>query len=96
MLKLLTRISTQNTALPYFPQISGLKYGKKYNYRVMAENAAGVSDPSNTLGPMLADDTHGTFGSLFTNLEDIHHFKCCAFVITMVILFYLQLAPQWT
>uniref|UniRef100_A0A4W5NW22 Fibronectin type-III domain-containing protein n=1 Tax=Hucho hucho TaxID=62062 RepID=A0A4W5NW22_9TELE len=24
----------------------------------MAENAAGVSDPSNTLGPILADDTH--------------------------------------
>lgn len=39
--------------------MSGLKFGTKYNYRVFAENAAGVSDPSNTIGPLLADDTHG-------------------------------------
>ncbi|XP_010772394.1 titin-like, partial [Notothenia coriiceps] len=38
--------------------VSGLKYGKKYNYKVFAENAAGLSDPSNTIGPLLADDTH--------------------------------------
>lgn len=39
-------------------QVSGLKYGTKYNYRVFAENAAGVSDPSNIVGPLLADDPH--------------------------------------
>lgn len=39
--------------------MSGLKYGTKYNYRVFAENAAGLSDPSNTVGPLLADDPHG-------------------------------------
>ena len=39
--------------------MSGLKYGTKYNYRVFAENAAGVSDPSNVNGPLLADDPHG-------------------------------------
>lgn len=38
--------------------MSGLKYGTKYNYRVFAENAAGLSDPSNTIGPLLADDPH--------------------------------------
>lgn len=41
------------------PQVSGLKYGAKYNYRLFAENAAGVSEPSNVIGPMLADDLHG-------------------------------------
>lgn len=40
-------------------QVSGLKYGAKYNYRVFAENAAGVSEPSNIIGPLLADDLHG-------------------------------------
>ena len=39
--------------------MSGLKYGTSYNYRVFAENAAGVSDPSNIIGPLLADDLHG-------------------------------------
>lgn len=43
----------------FFLQVSGLKYGAKYNYRVFAENAAGISDPSNTIGPLLADDPHG-------------------------------------
>lgn len=38
--------------------MSGLKYGAKYNYRVFAENAAGLSDPSNIIGPLLADDPH--------------------------------------
>ncbi|CAG5962790.1 unnamed protein product, partial [Menidia menidia] len=38
--------------------VSGLKYGTKYNYKVFAENAAGVSDPSNIIGPLLADDMH--------------------------------------
>ncbi|XP_023260119.1 titin-like, partial [Seriola lalandi dorsalis] len=41
-----------------FYKVSGLKYGTKYNYRAFAENAAGVSDPSNLLGPLLADDLH--------------------------------------
>uniref|UniRef100_A0A3B5RET8 Uncharacterized protein n=1 Tax=Xiphophorus maculatus TaxID=8083 RepID=A0A3B5RET8_XIPMA len=45
------------TSLPVF-QVSGLKYGTKYNYRVFAENAAGVSEPSNVIGPLLADDPH--------------------------------------
>lgn len=31
----------------------------KYHYRVCAENAAGVSDPADKLGPLLADDCHG-------------------------------------
>lgn len=47
--------------LSFYPelQVSGLKYGTKYNYRVFAENAAGVSEPSNVVGPLLADDPHG-------------------------------------
>lgn len=45
--------------ISFFLQVSGLKYGTKYNYRVFAENAAGLSDPSNTIGPLLADDPHG-------------------------------------
>lgn len=40
-------------------QVSGLKYGSKYNYRVFAENAAGLSKPTNVIGPLLADDPHG-------------------------------------
>lgn len=40
-------------------QVCGLKYGAKYNYRVFAENAAGISEPSNIIGPLLADDPHG-------------------------------------
>lgn len=40
-------------------QVSGLKYGTKYNYRVFAENAAGISKPTNIIGPLLADDPHG-------------------------------------
>lgn len=40
-------------------QVSGLKYGTKYNYRVFAENAAGLSKPTNVIGPLLADDPHG-------------------------------------
>jgi len=39
--------------------VSGLRYGTTYNYKVFAENAAGLSDPSNIIGPLLADDTHG-------------------------------------
>lgn len=39
--------------------MSGLKFGQKYLYRVSAENAAGVSDPAETLGPLMADDPHG-------------------------------------
>lgn len=30
--------------------------GNKYLYRVSAENEAGVSDPSEILGPLTADD----------------------------------------
>lgn len=44
--------------------MSGLKYGTKYNYRVFAENAAGVSEPSNIIGPLLADDPHGEINEL--------------------------------
>lgn len=40
-------------------QVSGLKLGQKYLYRVSAENAAGVSDPAAQVGPLLADDPHG-------------------------------------
>ncbi|KAJ8416941.1 hypothetical protein AAFF_G00328190 [Aldrovandia affinis] len=39
-------------------RVYGLKYGLRYHYRVSAENAAGVSDPAKTIGPLLADDTH--------------------------------------
>lgn len=39
--------------------MSGLKPAQKYLYRVCAENAAGVSDPAQQLGPLLADDPHG-------------------------------------
>lgn len=41
--------------------MSGLKPGQKYLYRVCAENAAGVSDPAEQLGPLLADDPHGAY-----------------------------------
>lgn len=41
-------------------QVSGLKPGQKYLYRVCAENAAGVSDPAKQVGPLLADDPHST------------------------------------
>ena len=41
-------------------QVCGLKPAQKYLYRVCAENAAGVSDPAEQLGPLLADDPHGT------------------------------------
>lgn len=40
--------------------MSGLKPAQKYLYRVCAENAAGVSVPAQQLGPLLADDPHGT------------------------------------
>lgn len=42
----------------FFLQVSGLQYGTYYNYRAFAENAAGISDPSNVIGPLLADDPH--------------------------------------
>ena len=41
-------------------QVTGLKQSQKYHYRVMAENAAGMSDPADKIGPVLADDIHGT------------------------------------
>lgn len=41
-------------------QVTGLQKGNKYLYRVSAENAAGVSDPSEILGPLTADDAAGT------------------------------------
>lgn len=40
-------------------QVTGLKPLAKYYYRVSAENAAGISDPTEALGPLTADDTHG-------------------------------------
>lgn len=40
-------------------KVSGLKFGQKYHYRVCAENAAGISDPADAIGPLLADDPHG-------------------------------------
>uniref|UniRef100_A0A8C0HJS5 Titin n=1 Tax=Buteo japonicus TaxID=224669 RepID=A0A8C0HJS5_9AVES len=43
--------STQN--------VTGLKPGSRYYYRVSAENAAGVSDPAEAIGPLTADDTFG-------------------------------------
>lgn len=49
--------------MSFFLQVSGLKYGTMYNYKVFAENAAGVSDPSNLIGPLLADDAHGETNS---------------------------------
>lgn len=46
-------------------KVSGLKFGQKYHYRVCAENAAGMSDPADAVGPLLADDPHG---KLFSTL----------------------------
>lgn len=40
-------------------QVTGLQKGDKYLYRVSAENEAGVSDPSEILGPLTADDAFG-------------------------------------
>lgn len=40
-------------------QVTGLKQGSSYYYRVSAENAAGVSDPAEAIGPLTADDTFG-------------------------------------
>lgn len=40
-------------------QVTGLQKGNKYLYRVSAENEAGVSDPSEILGPLTADDAFG-------------------------------------
>lgn len=50
--------------------MSGLKYGAKYNYKVFAENAAGVSDPSNIVGPLLADDPHCETSLMCFNIND--------------------------
>uniref|UniRef100_A0A8U8C7U8 Uncharacterized protein n=1 Tax=Geospiza parvula TaxID=87175 RepID=A0A8U8C7U8_GEOPR len=36
--------------------VTGLKQGSSYYYRVSAENAAGVSDPAEAIGPLTADD----------------------------------------
>lgn len=36
-----------------------MQKGNKYLYRVSAENEAGVSDPSEILGPLTADDADG-------------------------------------
>ena len=47
--------------------MSGLKYGKLYNYKVFAENAAGLSEPSNVIGPVLADDPHCTYPDKIKN-----------------------------
>uniref|UniRef100_A0A3B5A7L2 Immunoglobulin I-set domain protein n=1 Tax=Stegastes partitus TaxID=144197 RepID=A0A3B5A7L2_9TELE len=41
----------------------------KYLYRVCAENAAGVSDPAEQLGPLLADDPHGTRQTVGSTVE---------------------------
>lgn len=46
-------------------QMSGLKFRKQYKYRVFAENAAGVSDASNVIGPILADDPHCKFSDVY-------------------------------
>lgn len=60
--------------------MSGLKFGKKYKYRVIAENAAGQSDPSNTVGPVLADDPHckyRTVSKIYYIFFTVEYFKCC-------------------
>lgn len=55
---MMTTVAAGFNPVTCFFQVTGLKYGSKYNYRVFAENAAGVSDPSNIIGPLLADDPH--------------------------------------
>lgn len=42
-----------------FLKVTGLKPQQKYFFRVRAENAAGVSEPADQVGPLLADDPHG-------------------------------------
>lgn len=58
--------------LVLFFQVAGLIYGAKYNYRVFAENAAGISNPSNIIGPLLADDAHGQKPSLTLALSNFN------------------------
>ena len=65
-------------------QVTGLKYGTKYNYRVFAENAAGLSDPSNTIGPLLADDVHGQNHCLHLFIfrtQELYEFKSTKLLI---------------
>ncbi|KAL4593458.1 titin-like, partial [Arapaima gigas] len=52
------RISATRFLHYYFNLVTGLKHGQKYLYRVSAENAAGVSDPAEQIGPLMADDPH--------------------------------------
>lgn len=65
--------------------MSGLKFGQKYYYRVSAENAAGISDPAEQIGPLLADDPHGTTSndgemfSVFSQINSVEDLKLKSF-----------------
>uniref|UniRef100_A0A8C9EWG0 Titin n=1 Tax=Pavo cristatus TaxID=9049 RepID=A0A8C9EWG0_PAVCR len=50
---------------PKLVPVTGLKAGSSYYYRVSAENAAGVSDPAEAIGPLTAEDP---FGKLYVKL----------------------------
>lgn len=77
--------------LAFVVQVSGLKYGTKYNYRVFAENAAGISDPSNIIGPLLADNTHGeTHQEIYNELDCVTNFFLSIFTTFLRLRFIIK------
>lgn len=82
--------------LTFIPQISGLKFGAKYSYRVLAENAAGQSDPSNIVGPVLADDPHCKWFPGHCTLHNLWYIWIFTNCLTHDVLLLTQLHLLWT
>lgn len=51
--------------------MTGLTPLAKYYYRVSAENAAGISDPAEAIGPLTADDPHGKQISFISDMSAV-------------------------
>lgn len=80
--------------------VKGLRPGKEYQFRVRAENAAGISEPSRTTPMVRATDAVG-MSKKFSNWFILQSFFIYIFNITVCIIEIIlnfrssQSVPQW-
>ena len=86
---LAAKCNISDAALQYRPLFNdvGVEIGKSYYYRVIAQNSAGISEPSNITGPVLASDKtlvdemqdtqfiHKRSGNLSLEVKQARNFK---------------------